>query len=95
MKYNVLFLTISYLLSNNTAIATTINEEKNVVPKKEDLRHVEQAISLKNALDGYNEIVNSCLLSFPEAQVLQHSLELLQADIEQRFSEVLKAVCSQ
>lgn len=81
-----------YVMSTAKAVVKPV---ENVVPKKEDLRHVEQAISLKNALDGYNEIVNSCLLSFPEAQVLQHSLELLQADIEQRFSEVLKAVCSQ
>lgn len=54
-----------------------------------------RSISLKNALDGYHEIVNQCLLSIPESGHLQYSLDLLQADIEQRFSEVLKAVCSQ
>lgn len=81
-----------YVMSTVKAVVKPV---ENVVSKQEDLRHVEQAILLKNALEGYHEIVNSCLLSFPEADVLQYSLTLLQADIEQRFNEVLKAVCSQ
>jgi len=61
---------------------------------KEDLRHVEQGILLKRAIDGYHEIVNACLLSLPDAEALDHSIGLLQADIEQRFNEVFKSLCN-
>jgi len=59
------------------------------------LCQVEQGILLKRALDGYNEVINACLLSFPETEHLQHSIETLQKDIAQRFDTVLKALCSQ
>lgn len=64
-------------------------------PKEEDLRHVEQGILLKRAIDGYHEIVNACLLSLPDAEALDHSISLLQTDIEQRFNEVFKSLCNQ